>query len=216
MQSHVDRDGNGTSGEASEEGIEQIRPIPLHKCHAGSRTYTKGLQSPGQSTDPLSQLSIGELLLTILDCQPVTMKPTGFRQEGTNVHNNISPLRDRVNRRWAFRARLNDTSAHLPLGINAGAIISFLAQEALSGPRKTMNPCPVSTCFARWASSSSALPCPHRTSVPEKWRGSHPRAFPRLLMSSWPMLSASMDCISEGRRRARGGSLSFRKPTRSN
>jgi hypothetical protein len=129
MQSHVDRDGNGTSAKASEERFEQSRPVPLHKCHAVSWTYTKGLQSPGQSTDPLGQLSIGKLLLTILDCQSVTMKPAGFRQEGTNVHNNTSPLRDRVNRRWAFRARLNDASTHLLLGINAGAITSFLAQE---------------------------------------------------------------------------------------
>src|SRR5258706_9694251 len=220
MQSHVDRNGNGTSAEASEERLEQSWPVPLHKCHAISCTYTKGLQSPGQLTNPLRQRSIGKLLLTILDCRPVTMKPTGFRQEGTNVHNNTSPLRDRVNRRWAFRARLNDTSAHLPLGITAGAITPFSLKnphDKSAGyyrppiyrgtPRKTGNPCPISTCFARRASSSLALPCPQRTNVPEKWRGAHPRASPRLLMSSWPMLSASRDCISEGRRRARRASL---------
>src|SRR5215472_13824230 len=129
MQSHIDRDSNGASTEASEERLEQSGPVPLHKRHTVSWTYTKGLQSPGQSTNPPSQLSIGKLLLTILYCQPVTMKPTGFRQEGTNVHSNISPLRDKVNRRWAFRARLNDTFAHLSWGITAGAITPFLDQE---------------------------------------------------------------------------------------
>jgi len=86
MQSHVYRDGNGTSAEASEERLEQSRPVPLHKCHAVSWTYTKGLQSPGQSTDPLTQLIIGKLLLTILDCQSVTVESTSFRQKGPDVH----------------------------------------------------------------------------------------------------------------------------------
>jgi len=89
MQSHVDRDGNGTSAEASEERLEQSWPVPLHKCDAVSWTYTEGLQSLGQPTDPLSQLSKGELLLTMLDCQPVTVKPTGFRQEGPDVHTTL-------------------------------------------------------------------------------------------------------------------------------
>src|SRR5260370_15620080 len=32
------------------------------------------------------QFSIGEPLLAILDCQPITVKPTGFRQKGSDVH----------------------------------------------------------------------------------------------------------------------------------
>jgi len=86
MQSHVYRDGNGTSAEASEERLEQSRPIPLHKCHTISWTYTKGLQSLGQPTDPLVQFRVSELLLTILDCQSVTVESTSFRQKGPDVH----------------------------------------------------------------------------------------------------------------------------------
>ena len=86
VQSHVNRDDGGTSTEASEERLEHSRPVPLHKYHAVSWTYTKGLQSPGQLTNPLVQLSIGELLLTMLDCQSVTLEPAGLRQKGSDVH----------------------------------------------------------------------------------------------------------------------------------
>ncbi len=85
MQSHVYRDGNGTNAEASEERLEQSRPVPLHKCHAISWTYTKGLQSLCQLADPLVQFRVRELLLTILDCQPVTVESTSFRQKGPDV-----------------------------------------------------------------------------------------------------------------------------------